>query len=207
MRTLVAFTALLSAWTTLCGAQTIEGGTFQLSGVTSAAGNRQTISTQGSTDQFIAGQVGFTSLTFGFEGTYYLTPKFGIGVLVSYQRLSFDAPDRAVLAELAGGYYGPFTQVRIPLSDRTAFVLAGSAGGIRTSVINQNTGLGDNISVHPLGRYWLAGGGLSFSLASNASFDAGVRYQSSTFTGVPGQNTRATGAGLLVGLGLSLYLK
>jgi opacity protein-like surface antigen len=205
VRTRAGLAIALSLWPAFGAAQTIKAGTFELSGVTSVMSNRQTITTDDPSGQLPPGDVGFTSLALGFEGTYFISPRWGVGVLLSYQRLSVDAPDRNAFARLAGGYFGPFAQVRCPLGDRSSFVFAGSYGGIRTTIINQNTGIADNVSVNALGRYWLAGGGLSFALLSNASFDAGVRYQSSTFTVPGGQPGKTTAAGLLVGLGFSLY--
>jgi hypothetical protein len=51
------------------------------------------------------------------------------------------------------------------------------------------------------------GGGLSFLVLPNASFDLGVRYQSSTFSGRTSQDGHVSGAGLLVGIAFSVYIR
>jgi hypothetical protein len=222
MRTFVAgLGAVLIA--TSCSAQTISPGTLGLSGgINGAATSRQTITTTTpDPDAAIAtAEVGFTSVTFGLEGTYYIGPRFGLGVLLSSQRLSIDVPEQDVRALLGGAYFGPVAHLRLPLDTRTTFVLSGSWGGIRTTIINRHTGLGEDLDVHAAGRYWLAGGGLSVALTSRTSIDASVRYQSSSFsapkdagpaTTVPGvaaiAGGRSTSAGLLVGIGIGLYFR
>ena len=143
----------------------------------------------------------------GFEGVYFISPRFGIGVLATYQRLAVDQPDVDLLAYLAGGYVGPFAELRLPLDDRAAVVVVGSAGGIRTTVINRNTGISENAAVRAFGVYWLAGGGLSFLLSPRVSFDTTLRYQRSSFTAPASLPGKATASGLIVGLGFSLYFR
>jgi hypothetical protein len=187
-------------------AQAVAPGTFQISGVTGFNSNRQTIET-GDVGEFQAGHVGFTSLMFAAEATYFVTRRVGVGGLASFQRLSVDVPERDAIAYVSGGYFGPFMQARLPLGDRSTFVFSASLGGIRTTLTNRNTGFGEEIDVTGYGRYWLAGSGVSISVASIASVDAGVRYQSSTFTAPGGQPGRVTSAGLLANLGFSLYFR
>ena len=189
----------------LCGAQTVTTGTFQASGVTSLVLNRQTISTRDSGGQLQTGDVGITSANVGLEATYYISPHVGVGALATYQRLSADETGRDVRFEVSGGFFGPIAQVRLPLGGRSEFVFIGSGGGVKTRLVNQNTGILNNVSSSLDGRYWLAGGGLSFRIVSNASVDLGVRYQSSTFSGRTSADGRVTAAGLLVQMAFSLY--
>jgi outer membrane protein with beta-barrel domain len=202
VRNLFGLVTALISLSAVCSAQSVTSGTFQLAGQTGVLINRQTISVQDPTGR--SGDVDFTSANLGVEGTYYITPRLGIGGLVSYQRLSFAVPAKNAVLEISGGYFGPLVQVRLPLGDRSEFVFVGSDGGVNVSLTNQNTGVSSNVASHANGRYWLAGGGLSFFLRPNASFDLGVRYQSSTFTGQNSQ--QATAAGLLVGIAFSLYI-
>ena len=182
MPILVRLTIALVLFSSVCSAQTVTPGSFQVSGVTAVLVNRQTISTLDAGGR-LAGDVNLTSANVGFEGTYYITPHFGIGGLITYQRLSIEAPDRNAVFDVSGGFFGPLAQVRLPLGDRSEFVIVGSDGGTKSSLVNQNTGVSNNVASTVDGRYWLAGGGLSFAVRPNASFDLGVRYQSSTFSG------------------------
>jgi opacity protein-like surface antigen len=191
----------------LCGAQTVVAGTFQASGVTSLVLNRQTISTSGTTGRLQSGDVGMTSANLGLEGTYYIAPHVGIGALATYQRLSADVAGSDVRFEVSGGFFGPMAQVRLPLGNRSEFVFIGSGGGVKTRLVNQNTGILNNVSSSLDGRYWLAGGGLSFPVVSNASVDLGVRYQSSTFSGRTSADGHVTAAGLLAQMAFSLYFR
>jgi long-subunit fatty acid transport protein len=205
MPNLVGLTAAFALLSSLCSAQTVSSGTFQVSGVTSVLVNRQTISTQAASTGLQANTVDLTSANLGFEGTYYVTPRFGIGAVVTYQRASVGASARNALFSISGGFFGPLAQVRLPLGDRSEFVIVGSDGGIRASLVNQNTGVSNNVATTVDGRYWLAGGGLSFLVYPNASFDLGVRYQSSTFS-QGSQGGTITAAGLLVAAAFSLYI-
>ena len=189
----------------LCAAQTVTTGTFQASGVTSLVLNRQTISTSDGNGRLQTGDVGMTSANVGLEATYYITPHVGIGGLATYQRLSADEAGSDVRFEVSGGFFGPIAQVRLPLGGRSEFVFIGSGGGVKTRLVNQNTGILNNVSSSLDGRYWLAGGGLSFPVVANASVDFGVRYQSSTFSGRTASDGRVTAAGLLVQMAMSLY--
>lgn len=175
--------------------------------MTGLSGNRQTIAVDDPEGENALAGVGLTSVQVGVETTYYVSPRFGIGALVSYQRISMDVPERDAEAKLAAGYYGPLLQARFPIDDRSTFVVSLSGGGVRATVLNRNTGFADDVSISPLGRYWLVGGEMSVRFSPLASFDAGVRYQSSTFT-APAAVTNETGhsAGLLIGLGFSFYL-
>jgi hypothetical protein len=202
VRHLVGLVTALASLSGICSAQSLTSGTFEVAGETGVLINRQTISVQDTTGR--SGDVDFTSANLGVEGTYYITPRLGIGALVSYQRLSFEARATNAILEISGAYFGPLVQVRLPLGNRSDFVFVGSDGGVKVSITNQNTGVSNNVATHANGRYWLAGGGLSFFLRPNASFDLGVRYQGSTFTGQGSQ--QATAAGLLVGIAFSLYL-
>jgi long-subunit fatty acid transport protein len=201
----VGWTAALTMLSSVCSAQTVTTGTFQVSGVTSVLVNRQTITPPDSNGGPQANDdVNLTLANLGLEGTYYITPRFGIGALVSYQRVSAEASAKNALFRISGGFYGPLAQVRLPLGERSDFVLVGSGGGVSASLVNQNTGVSRNVAESVDGKYWLAGGGLSFLLNPNASFDLGGRYQSSTFSqGSQGGTT--TAAGLLVVIAFSLY--
>lgn len=205
VRTVIIVLGLLAVNPSVGRAQTITPGTFALSAATGLATNRQTISSTDESGTLQLTNVDFTSIRLGFEATYFVTPRFGIGGLISYQRISVTAPDRNAVAELAGGYVGMLAKVHMPLGDRSSFAFVGSGGGILTKAINQNTGLSDDLSINAYGRYWLAGAELSAEVAPNASFDAGLRYQSSTFTAPGGRSGKATSAGLLVDIGFSVY--
>ncbi len=209
MRIAAALLILSGLGPTVAHAQTVSAGTFEVATLTGVNGNRQTITTEtrSTVDQPFAGDVGFTAFTVGVEGTYFISPRVGVGVLVSYQRISLDVPERDAQARLAGGYYGPLVQIRLPIDARTTFTLLGSGGGIRTEVINQNTGIADNINVHGIGQYWMAGGGLGIALGPKLSFETALRYQSSAFTTPDGTAGRTTSAGLIVGLGLAVYFR
>ena len=187
-------------------AQTVSIGTIQLSATTSLETNRQTVETKDVPEEFDVGQVGLTTIRLGAEVSYFLTRRVSIGGTASFLRISFDAPENDVLAYSSAGYVGPLVQVRLPLGDRSAFVFSGSVGGVRTTVTNRNTGIGESRDVTAFGRYWLAGGGLAVEIASNASFDAAVRFQSSTFTSPDGRPGTVSSSGLLVNLGFSVYL-
>ena len=205
MQNLFRWTAALALLPSVCCAQSVSSGTFQVSGVTSVLVNRQTISTQAAGANVPTDDVNLTSANLGFEGTYYITPRFGIGAVVAYQHASINAPAKNALFSISGGFFGPLAQVRLPLGDRSEFVIVGSDGGIQASLVNQNTGVSKNVSASVDGRYWLAGGGLSFLVYPHASFDLGVRYQNSTFSqGSQGGTT--TAAGLLVVVAFSLYI-
>jgi long-subunit fatty acid transport protein len=206
IRGLVAFTFALALVPSVCIAQPARSGTFQISGVTGVVANRQTISTLDADGRLQSADVGLTSANAGLEVSYYLTPRFSIGALVAYQRLTLDAPDRNARFEAAGGYFGPMAQVRLPLGNKSEFVFVGSDGGVVTRLVNQNTGLAENVSTHVNGRYWLVGGGLSFLVLQNATLDLGLRYQSSTFSGRTSQDNHANAAGLLVSAAFSLYI-
>ena len=189
-------------------AQPVAEGRVAISGLAGVMGNRQTVQTEDPNGLLQLGTVGFTSVIYGLEGTYFITPRFGLGAVVSYQRISFDARERDAMAKLAGGYYGPMAQFRLPFDDRSSFVLVVSGGGTRTIVINHNTGIANEVNLDGVGQYWLAGGGLSFRVATNATLDAGVRYQSSTYRSPDaGRSGRATSAGLLTGIGFTVYFK
>jgi hypothetical protein len=196
--------AALRVLSAVCFAQTIAPGTVELSGVTGLNANRQTISTVGSNGQLQASGIDVTSVILGVEGTYFVTARFGIGAVVSYQRLSAEAPDRPAIAKVAATYFGPFAQVRLPLGGRSQFVVVGSYGGTALNLVNQNTGVGSDTAVTAYGKYWLVGGGLGFGLTAGTSFDLGVRYQHSTFGAAPGAG-KSTAAGLLVSAAVSVY--
>jgi hypothetical protein len=210
-RSLVGLLTALGSMSTVCSAQPVTAGSFEVSGVTGVFVNRQTILVQDGTGR--SGDVDLTAVNAGVEGTYYLTPHLGIGGLISYQRFSAEAPAQNALFEISGGYFGPLVQLRLPLGGRSEFVFIGSDGGVTASLTNRNTGVTlpnqdpsvtNNLATHVNGRYWLAGGGLSFFVFPKASFDLGVRYQSSTFTGQGTQ--QATAAGLIVGIAFSIYI-
>ena len=188
-------------------AQTVSIGTVQVSAATSLSANRQTVETRDAPVEVGARQAGLTSINVGAEVTYFLTPRVAFGGTASLQRISVDAPENDLLAYSSAGFVGPFVQLRLPLGDRSSFVFSGSVGGVRTTVTNRNTDLGDPIDVTAYGRYWLAGGGLSVHVASNASFDAGVRFQSSTFNSPDNRPGTVSASGLLVNLGFSLYFR
>ena len=204
MRTVIGLVAVLTALPLVCSAQPVSSGTIQISGVTSVLVNRQTLSTQDANGQLTAGNVDLTSVNLGFEGTYYVTARLGIGGLLTYQRASVESSDTNAIFRVSGGFFGPLAQLRLPLGGRSEFVLIGSDGGISASLTNQNTGVSSNAASHVDGRYWLAGGTLSFRVYPNASLDLGVRYQDSAFTGQGSQKT--TAAGLLLGAAFSLYI-
>lgn len=188
-------------------AQATEGS-FQISSVAGLSGNRQSISTNDSTSTVRAGDSGFTSLTLGLEAEWFLAPRLGVGAVVSYQRISFDQPLQDAVGILAGGYYGPIVTFRLPLDERATFVLSASGGGTRTVIVNRNTGLAQDVDIDAVGQYWMAGGGVSFRVASNASIDAGLRYQSSRYASPDqGRTASVTAAGLLTSAGFSLYFK
>jgi hypothetical protein len=194
----------MSAAPSVCAAQMVSPGTVELAGVTSLTANRQTLSMVDATGQLQSTDINVTSIIFGFEGTYYVSRRFGIGGLVSHQQVRATAPDEQAVANLASTYFGPLVQVRLPLGGRSTFALIGSYGGTTTTLVNQHTGIGMDENVTAVGKYWLVGGGLSLELTSNASFDFGVRYQDSTYRGAPGTG-KTTGAGLLVNVAFSLY--
>jgi hypothetical protein len=143
-----------------------------------------------------------SSLAFDIEATYYVTPKVGIGGIFSYQRFVLEGSGGR--AQLANSYYGPTAQLRLPLDERSAFILTASAGGIRVGLHNQRADFGDALDLTGIGRFWLAGGGLSFWVTPKATIDLAARYQSSTFRS--GQSTSIVSAGLFLGVGVSLYI-
>jgi len=108
------------------------------------------------------------------------------------------------VARLNSSYYGPSAQLRLPLDDRSAFILAGSIGGIRVGLLNQRADIGDAFDLTGDGRYWAAGGGVDLRIAPKTTIDVTVRYQSSTFR--TGQKTHLVSSGLLLGVGVSLYV-
>jgi hypothetical protein len=80
-------------------------------------------------------------------------------------------------------------------------------GGTRTAILNTRLDLTDLRTTSALGRYWLLGGGIGIALTSRVALEASVRYQSSTFT-VPGpDDDRRVGAGMVMGVGLGVYLR
>jgi hypothetical protein len=192
MRSLV-FAGLMLA-PSVCRAQAVSTNALQLAGFTNVALSSGVL--PGTSDAAVS------SLALGAEATYYVTPHVGIGGTFSYQRLSLNGSGGR--AQLTNSYYGPSAQLRLPLDARSAFTLTGSVGGIHVGLQNQRADFGDVLDLTGLGRYWLAGGGLSFWVRPRATIELGARYQSSTFR--TGQSTSLVSAGLLLGVGLSLYI-
>ena len=175
--------------------------------MTGVAANRQTVSRWDGEGRLVAGDVNLTTLNTGVEFSYYVTPKVAVGALMAYQRQSATASGNRTLFFLSGGYYGPFAQWRWPIGVRSAFVLTGSNGGIQITRRNLTGDDATGGGTQAIGRYWLAGGSISLVVAERASMDFGLRYQSSTFTGATPADGKVTSAGLLVGVGLSMYLR
>jgi hypothetical protein len=178
----------------VCRAQPVAANLIQISGFTNVALSSGAL--PGTADSQIS------SLALDVEATYYVTPKVGIGGIFSYQRLALNGTGGH--AQLANSYYGPTAQLRLPLDERSAFMLTASMGGIRVGLQNQRADFGDALDLTGVGRFWLAGGGLSFWVAPKATIDFAARYQSSTFR--TGQSTSLVSAGLLLGVGVSLYI-
>lgn len=179
-------------------AQTVSASTLQLSGLTNAVLTSGVFPGEGATG-------GFSSVALGLEASYFLAPNISFGGLFGYQRLSLasDTPDSR--PRVSTGYYGPVLHLRRPLDDRSAFVLTASMGGVQAALLNQRVDLGETLTATGLGRYWMAGGGLSVRLVPGATVDVGARYQSSVFR-VPGQAIRRSSAGILLSVGFSLYI-
>lgn len=148
---------------------------------------------------------GFSTAALGVEASIFLTPYVSFGGAFGLQRLSLDADDVNPPIRAATSYYGPIAQLRLPLDERSSFVLTGSLGGSQVSIHNERGDVGEAIDLSGLGRYWLAGSGLSIALSRGASVDLMARYQSATFR-VPGQTTRRVSAGVMLGIGVSVFI-
>lgn len=181
-------------------------GTVQVAGVTGTT-NRQTISDTGVDGERAAVATNALVLNLGLEANYFITPHVSVGALVSYQALSVSVSGQPTLVDISAGFYGPMAQLRVPLGDRSSFVLVGSAGGVLTHLDDGHTPAPAGTSSTWLGRYWLAGGGLSFQVAGQASVDIGVRYQRSSFTAPVHQAGSIVADGLLTHIGVSLYFR
>jgi hypothetical protein len=205
VRTLPCLIAVLSALSTADSAQTIRPGTIEVSGSTGIGLDRQTASTADASGQLQSTGTDVTTVDIGFEGLYFVMERFGLGALLSHRRLSVEVPYQSALARVASSLFGPIVQFRTPVGGRSQLVVVGSFGGATIDLVNQNTGVGNNLAVTGTGKYWLAGGGMSATLNSATSFDVGVRYENSTFDASGGGKT--TAAGLLVRVGFSLYFQ
>lgn len=208
MRSRLRIVAILSVlcWPEPAGAQAVSIGTIQVAANTGLVTNRQTVETTGVTPESGIGQIGITSIRLGAEVSYFITPRVSLGGTASVLRVSFDVPENDVLAYSSAAHIGPLIQLRLPLGDRSAFVFSGSVGGVRTTLTNRNTGVGGSRDITAYGRYWMGGGGVSIEIAANASFDAVVRFQSSTFTSPDGRPGTVTASGLLANIGFSVYV-
>ncbi len=182
-------------------AQQTNVNTIQLAGLTGLAVSSG--STAATTDH--AAILGGSSIGVDGDVSVYLAPTISFGGLVGYQRLSLGSTDAKTLTRASTSYYGPVTHLRLPLDERSAFVLTGSIGGVAVSVLNQRATVGDTVDLSGFGRYWLAGGGVTVELSHNSSLDLTTWYQSATFR-VPGQTTRRVSARVMVGVGFSVYL-
>jgi hypothetical protein len=189
---------LVAAWAGPAFAQGTEKS-LALGGLTGVLINTQTLSPSTVDDASV--DVDVTSVTVGTDATYYVTRRLGVGFLISYQSVSFTAPESDQV-KMSGGLFGPLVKFRVPVGPRADVVLSGG-GGLARSTFDFGTPSGGTKST---GTFWMGGAGLSFYVAENASFDVGARYQSSKVK-IGDSPDDLDSSGFLAIIGFSVYIK
>lgn len=175
----------------------VDKGTVEISGATSLVVNKQTLSSKDSDGNAVGTDVDMTSTTVGLTVAYYVTPRLAVGGTINHQKLTLSSAEDK--SEISGGYFGGLLKYRIPLSGRADFVLTG-AGGATQSKIDPTEG-GTDAS----GFFFLGGGAVSLMINQFSTFDVGLSYQGSRFSGSDSGEGRLDASGLVVGIGFSLY--
>jgi len=192
MRKLMIVTCAVLLLSSTAYGKTIEKGSVELGGITSAFYANQNLDLEG----FPEVEVSATS--FLFDGNYYFLPNFGAGALLSYMKAKIEISGEDLEASMT--LIGPQVKYNFDLSNPVSLFAVGSAGYINSTV--KVLGLIDEDAD---GWYWNLGGGLKFFPHDTVSFDASVRYQDASLEGDTVDNLDIKG--YLVGAGISIYFK
>ena len=135
--------------------------------------------------------------TFSANALYYIQPNLGLGVIWDYESVEVDSGNAYGKSESSAAAFGPIISYNISINEQTSFKLQGG--------ITMISGEENDVDID--GHGWLIGGGLSYFINKNISFDASLGYTSGTleYDGDYSDND-IDSSGFGVGVGLSIYL-